>query len=80
MQTKILIIKLGYSETLDPEIGRVPSLGDVLRTTPILHALREKFPESHITWFVSENAEPLLHKNPLINRVIVADLFSPFSL
>jgi len=41
MQTKILIIKLGYSETLDPEIGRVPSLGDVLRTTPILHALRE---------------------------------------
>ena len=33
---KVLIIKLGYSETLDPEIGRVPSLGDVMRTTVIL--------------------------------------------
>ncbi|MBM2834203.1 MAG: hypothetical protein HW406_1364, partial [Candidatus Brocadiaceae bacterium] len=29
MIVKILIIKLGFSETLDTEIGRVPSLGDV---------------------------------------------------
>ena len=42
---KILIIKLGYSETLDQEIGRIPSLGDILRTTPILWALKEKYPE-----------------------------------
>jgi len=27
---KVLIIKLGYSETLDPEIGETSSLGDVL--------------------------------------------------
>ena len=40
MKTKILIIKLGYSETLDQDIGRVPSFGDVLRTTPILWALK----------------------------------------
>lgn len=80
MSTKILIIKLGLSETLDPEIGKVPSLGDVLRTTPILHALKEKYPDSHITWLVTEHAESLLIGNDLINRILVWDSFVPFQL
>lgn len=80
MATKILLIKLGYSETLDPEIGKVPSLGDVLRTTPILWALKEKYPDSQITWLVSEHAEPLLHRNSLIDRLLVWDSFVPFQL
>lgn len=77
---KILIIKLGYSETLDPEISKIASLGDVLRTTPILWAVKERFPDSHITWLVSENAEPLLNGNPLIDRLLVWDEFIPFQL
>lgn len=80
MQTKILIIKLGYSETLDPEIGRTPSLGDVVRTTPILWALKEKYPDSHITWLVSEQAESLLIGNKSIDRILVWDSFVPFQL
>jgi len=80
MQTKILIIKLGYSETLDPEIGKVPSLGDVLRTTPILWAVKEKYPDSHVTWLVTSNAEPLLVGNHLIDRILVWDEFVPFQL
>lgn len=80
MPTKILIIKLGYSETLDPEIGKVPSLGDVLRTTPILWAIKEKYPDAHITWLVTENAALLLHGNPLIDRILVWDEFVPFQL
>ncbi len=80
MQTKILIIKLGYSETLDSEIGRVVSLGDVLRATVILRALKEKYPDSHITWVVSEKAEPLLYQNAFIDRVLVWDQFVPFQL
>jgi heptosyltransferase-2 len=78
--TKILIIKLGYSETLDSEIGKTPSLGDVLRTTPILWALKEKYENSHITWLVSEQAEPLLHGNGFIDRILVWDEFVPFQL
>jgi len=80
MTVKILIIKLGFSETLDMEIGRVPSLGDVLRTTPILWALKEKYPDSHITWLVSDNAEQLLHGNKLIDRILTWDAFVPFQL
>jgi heptosyltransferase-2 len=80
VETKILIIKLGYSETLDSEIGKTPSLGDVLRTTPILSALKEKHENSHITWLVSKQAEPLLHGNRFINRILVWDEFVPFQL
>ena len=80
MALKVLIIKLGYSETLDKEIGRIPSLGDVLRSTPILWALKEKYPDSHITWLVAENAEQLLHGNKFIDRILMWDAFVPFQL
>ena len=77
---KILIIKLGYSETLDPEIGKHISLGDVLRTTPILSALKEKYKKSHISWLVSSNAEPLINNNKFINRVLIWDDFVGYQL
>jgi len=77
---KILIIKLGLSETLDPEIGRVSSLGDVLRTTPILYALKEKYPDSHITWLVDEASEPLLNDNYYIDRILIWDNFLGYQL
>ena len=77
---KILIIKLGYSETLDSEIGKIPSLGDVLRTTPILSALKGKHPYSEITWLVAEEAYPLLNNNEYLNRILIWDNFVPFQL
>lgn len=80
MRKKILLVKLGYSETLDSEIGKVPSLGDVIRTTPILWAIKEKFPDSHITWLVSAEAYELIEGNPLLDRTLVWDSFIPFQL
>jgi len=67
---KVLIIKLGYSETLDPEISNNCSLGDVLRTTPILHC----FKDCNVTWLVDYKAMPLLDGNPMIDRVLPFDL------
>ena len=77
---KILIIKLGYSETLDPEIGKIVSLGDVVRCTVILESLKEKFSDSKITWLVAPEAFPLVVDNPYIDRVLVWDEFVPFAL
>ena len=77
---KILIIKLGYSETLDPEIGKVVSLGDVVRCSVVLEALKEKYPNSNITWLVAPEAFPLVVDNPYINRILVWDEFVPFML
>jgi heptosyltransferase II len=64
---KILIIKLGYSETLDSRLGKVSSLGDVLRTTVVLHL----FKEDAVTWLVDEKAYPLLKENKYIKSLLV---------
>jgi heptosyltransferase-2 len=61
--TKILIIKLGAT-------------GDVLRTTPILRALKERYPQSHITWLVEAITAPLLRSNAYIDRLLVPSLDS----
>ena len=54
---KICIIKLG-------------ALGDVVRTTPLLLGIKEKYPESEITWITKSNAKEILEDNSLINRLL----------
>lgn len=66
MEKKVLLIKLGYSETLNPEISRTCSLGDVLRTTVILNYLHDY----QVSWLVDEKAIPLLKDNPHIHRIL----------
>lgn len=46
------------------------ALGDVLRTTPLIHSIKEKYGnKTHITWLTNPNAYDLLKNNPLINRI-----------
>jgi heptosyltransferase-2 len=73
---KVLIIKLGYSETLDKEINKTTSLGDVLRTTVILNYLRN----DDVSWLVDEKAYPLLEGNPFIRRILIFNLESVLQL
>ncbi|MFC1888534.1 glycosyltransferase family 9 protein [Thermodesulfobacteriota bacterium] len=61
MGTRILIIKLA-------------SIGDVLRTTPLLHALSREYPGNHTTWLVDRSAEGVLAGNRLIHRLLPMDL------
>jgi heptosyltransferase-2 len=77
---KILIIKLGYSETLDSEISKTVSLGDVLRTTPLLEALKEKYPESKIIFLADIKAKDLVDGNPYIDKLLLWDEFIGFLL
>jgi len=57
-QMRILIIKL-------------EAIGDVLRTTSILHGLKEKYPKSEITWITCQTAAPLFENNTLVDRLLV---------
>jgi heptosyltransferase-2 len=66
---KVLIIKVGYSETLDREISAATSYGDVLRTTVLLHL----FKNSHVTWLVDRSALPILADIKEIDRILVLD-------
>lgn len=73
---KVLIIKVGYSETLDPEVSNVTSYGDVLRTTVLLNL----FKDDHVTWLVDEKAYPILKYNNSIDRVLIYNLTSVLQL
>lgn len=77
MTHKTLIIKTGYSEVLiEEDNSRTVSLGDVLRTTTILHL----FKDDEITWVSDEKALPLLEGNPLISRLLPYDLTTALQL
>lgn len=54
---KILIIKLG-------------AMGDVLRTTPLLTALKNKYAGCRITWLVDRGSIEVLQGNPLIDYLM----------
>lgn len=75
---RVLIVKPGYSETLDPDSSGIVSLGDILRTTVILHL----FPpdQYQVTWVVDQKGVPLLKGNPLIDRLLVINPFTPHLL
>jgi heptosyltransferase-2 len=51
-------------------IIKLDAVGDVLRTTCILHGLKEKFPGSEITWITRKSAMPLFENNTLVDRVL----------
>lgn len=48
--------------------------GDVLRTTPLLPALKRKFPLNHVTWLADRESIDLLLYNPYIHRLVAFDL------
>lgn len=75
-QHKVLIIKVGYSETLDAGISNVTSYGDVLRSTVLLNLYKD----DHVTWLVDEKALPILKGNPHIDRILIYNLTSVLQL
>jgi len=56
--TMILIIKLD-------------AIGDVLRTTSLLHSLKKKYPDSFISWLTKSNASDLFRNNDLVDKVLI---------
>ena len=73
---KVLIIKVGYSETLDAEISNITSYGDVLRSTVLLNLYKNDL----VTWLVDEKALPILKDNPYIDRILIYNLTSVLQL
>ena len=59
-EKKILIIKIG-------------ALGDVIRTTSLLHAIKKKYPNSHISWLIKENSMDVLEGHKFVDKVLVYD-------
>jgi lipopolysaccharide heptosyltransferase II len=50
---------------------RLRLIGDVVFTTPIVRALKQAFPESHLTYLVEHEAAPIVAGNPHLDEVLV---------
>jgi ADP-heptose:LPS heptosyltransferase len=50
-------------------IIKLDAVGDVLRTTSILHGLKAKYPNSEIVWITRQSALPLFDNNSLVDSV-----------
>jgi len=51
---------------------RLRQIGDVVFTTPAVHALRRRFPDAVITYLVEPAAAPIVAGNPHLTEVLVA--------
>ena len=47
-------------------------LGDCVMAMPTLRALRELYPDAHITALVGKNVKPIIDPNPWVNRILTA--------
>ncbi len=52
-------------------IVRLTSLGDVVHTLPVAHAIREHEPGAYVVWIAEEREQALLLGNPAVDEVIV---------
>ncbi len=76
--------KICYKECVDHvPIGKkilivnLDAMGAVVQTTSMLHAIKRKYPRSHISWVTLKNAFRLLDNNPLLDA---AYLWEPENL
>src|SRR5580765_4754690 len=51
---------------------RLRQIGDVVFTTPAIHALRRRFPDAQLSYIVEPAAAPVVLHNPNLSDVIVA--------
>jgi lipopolysaccharide heptosyltransferase II len=51
---------------------RLRLIGDVVFTTPMLRALRRRFPDARLAYLVEPHAAPVVARNPHLDEVVVA--------
>lgn len=54
-------------------IVRTDRIGDVLLSTPVIKALRQKYPQAYISMIVAPYARDIVEANPYLDEVIIYD-------
>jgi heptosyltransferase I len=52
-------------------IVRLSAIGDIVFASPLIHALRQRYPAAHISWLVQPESKALLEHHPELDDVIV---------
>ena len=65
------MVKTSPSQPQKILLIRLRGLGDVLMATPSLRALRKAYPQAQLHFLTYAFCEPLLRRNPYLNRVIL---------
>ncbi len=52
-------------------------IGDVILTTPIIRAVREKYPDAYLAYLTDKKIAPLLEHNPCLDEIISFDFSRP---
>lgn len=50
---------------------KLSAIGDVIHALPVSYALKETYPDAHVTWVVEPPAYDLLTNNPYIDEIII---------
>jgi ADP-heptose:LPS heptosyltransferase len=58
-------------------LSRMKYIGDIVLTTPLIRALREKFPSAYIAYLGDKRAVSLLEHNPYLDEIIAFDFTRP---
>lgn len=54
-------------------IARLDRIGDVVLSTPVIKAVRDAYPDSHIAMMVRPHAREIVEGNPYLSEVIIYD-------
>lgn len=54
-------------------ILKFDALGDVVRTTSILHGIHARYPGARVTWYTKRNCADLFMHNPAVDQVLFLD-------
>ena len=54
-------------------LTRLKYIGDIVLTTPLIHTLRERFPNAYIAYLGDKNGVSLLEQNPYLDEIFSID-------
>jgi lipopolysaccharide heptosyltransferase II len=54
-------------------LTRLKYIGDIVLTTPLIHTLRDRFPDAYIAYLGDKNGVSLLEQNPYLDEILSID-------
>ena len=66
-----MTVKSADTRRMSILIVRLSAIGDIVFSTPLIHALRRRYPDARISWLVQPESAALLEQHPELDEVIV---------